>query len=271
MGLVLETLLFTKTNLTGSPTYDVLTPQGNDTAVVRDYEPGSRAYIQDIWGADAEHTGFLSIASPRMNDNTLGLLMAVPSGAETGLNAEEPQVLFPGPAVIPVYNADTLRVRATGTANDDVAFAFTIRYENLAGSDVKLQSWGSILPRITKTFGIQVAVTNGGGTYGTPAALNSTDDRLEAGESYALLGATCAVPTTLISIEGPDTGRYNIGMPGKTDPITGADWFVQLDEKYHVPSIPVIKALNAGNTLVTTADIAAAAANEVTLFLAQLG
>ena len=134
-----------------------------------------------------------------------------------------------------------------------------------------MQSWGAILPLITKTFGIQVSVTNGAGTYGTPAALNSTDDRLEADMRYALLGATCQEPTTLIAIEGPDTGRYNVGLPGKCDPITGADWFVMLSEKYGVPSIPVIKANNAGNTLITTADIAAGAANEVTLFLAQLG
>lgn len=270
MGVVAETLLFGKQNLTGGA-FEVLTPQGNDTNVIRDYEPGSRAYITEIWGIDDDNVAQFSIASPRMNDNTFGLRLVCPHDAAATTAVEEPQLLYPGPGIVPVYNADTLRVRVDGTAADDALLAFTVYYENLAASSVPFQSWAQVKPQITKTFGILVTPTNGNGTYGTPVALNSTDDRLEADKSYALLGCTVDTPTTLISVEGPDTGRYNVGMPGKVDPVVSTDWFPMISEKYGLPLIPIIKALNAGSTLISTADAITGATVNVTLILAQLG
>jgi hypothetical protein len=97
------------------------------------------------------------------------------------------------------------------------------------------------------------------------------DNRLEADQSYALLGAISDDPVTLIGITGPDTGRYRVGIPGKIAPVIGADWFPMLSEKYHTPSIPVIKANNAGNTLIDLATSNTAATPNVTLILGQLG
>jgi hypothetical protein len=269
VGLVLETILAAKANITGGA-FEALTPGTDDVFTVRDYVPGSRAFIEEIWGLDDTSAAQFSLASPRMNDGQEGLRLALPSGAAVG-PAEEPQVLFPGPGVLPVYNADNLRVRVDGTAADNVLFAYTTRYENLDGSDVKLATWSEIMNRITKTFGILVTPTNGQADYGSPVTLDSSDDRLEADQLYALLGATCDTPTGLIAIQGPDTGRYRIGMPGKVDPMEGGDYFARMSGKTGRPWIPVIKSNNKGSTLISTADANAGSTPNITLVLAQLG
>lgn len=269
MGLVLETVLAAATLADGG-NFEPLTPGSDDVFTVRDYVPGSRAFIEEIWGLDDTSPCQFSLASPRMNDGQEGLRLALPSGAAIG-PAEEPQVLFPGPGVLPIYNADNLRVRANGVTGDNVVFAYTSRYENLDGSDVKLATWSEIMNRITKTFGILVTPTNGTLDYGTPVTLDSSDDRLEADQHYALLGATTDTPTALIAISGPDTGRYRIGMPGKVDPVDGGDYFARMSGKTGRPWIPVIKSNNKGSTLISGVDAASGATPNITLVLAQLG
>jgi hypothetical protein len=267
MGLVVETILAAGT--LGSSDFEALTPGTDDVFTVRDYEPGTRAFVEEVWGLDDTNVCQFSLSSPRMNDGQEGLRLALPSGGTIG-PAEEPQLIFPGPGRLPVYRADTLKVQAQGTSGDHVIFAYTVRYENLADSNVGLRSWAEIEPLIEKTFGILVTPQNGAADYGTPVTLDSTDDRLEADKKYALAGATIDTPTCLISISGPDTGRYRIGMPGKVDPLAGGDYFVNVSKKYGLPSIPVIKSNNKGSTLISTADANAAASPNITLILHQL-
>jgi hypothetical protein len=267
-GLVLETILGGITAAAGGG-FELFTPGDGDTFTVRDFDQNSRAYIEELWGLDTAHAAQLSLASPRMNDGQEGLRLAIPSGAVV-LPPEEPQNIFPGPGRMPIYRADTLKVQASATANDALLIAYTARYESLDGSDVAYRTWDQVGPLIEKTFGILVQPTSGVGDYGSPVTLDSVDDRLEADKSYALLGATCSIATGLISIAGPDTGRYRIGLPGKVDPVEGADYFIRMAAKYQLPYIPVIKATNKGSTLIYTAAAATAGTPNVTLVLAQL-
>ena len=268
MGLVVETILAAKQNITGGA-FEALNPGTDDTFVIRDYVQGSRAFLEEVWGLDDANKCQFSIASPRMNDGQFGLRLTVPSGAAVG-PAEEPQILFPGPGRLPVYRADTLKVQVDGTANDDVLLAMTIRYEDLQGSDANLKTWGEVENLIVKTFGILVQPTAAAANYGAPVAINSVDDRLEADCRYALLGAITDSPVGLISISGPDTGRYRIGLPGKVDPTVGADWFVQESAKYGAASIPIIKSNNAGSTLVSVATSNSTPTPNISLIMAQL-
>jgi hypothetical protein len=268
MGAVLDSILAVKKNLTGGA-FEALTPGTGDTFTIRDYVKGSNAYLLEAWGLDDASPCQFSIASPRMNDAQLGLRLALPSGAAVG-PAEEPQVLFPGPVQVPVYNADTLRVRADGTAADNVLFDFLIYYEDLDGSSVPFVSWLNIVNSIEKIFGILTTPTAGSGNYGAPVTLDSTDDRLEADKRYALLGATCDLPVGVIGVQGPDTGRYRVTMPGKVDPTSTGDWFVKLSAKYGLPLIPVIKSNNSGSTLIDCAQADSTDTVNVTLILAQL-
>jgi hypothetical protein len=268
MGLVVETILAAKANLTGGA-FENLNPGTNDVFTVRAFVPGSYAAIDEVFGLDDDNACQLSIASPRMNDGQFGLRLALPSSV--GFTPpEEPEELFIGPATLPVYPSDTLRIRADGTAADDVAFGLTLRYENLDASDVPLRSWANVGPNIEKIFGILVQPTAGTCDYGAAVTLDSVDDRLEADKLYAYLGATSSVPAAVLALEGPDTGRYRIGMPLKTSPVSGADYFPRLSAKYGVPYIPVIKAVNKGSTLISAVQTGSADTIDVTLILAQL-
>lgn len=268
MGLVVETILAAKANLAGGG-FENLNPGANDVFTVRAFVPGSFAAIDEVFGLDDDNKCQLSIASPRMNDGQFGLRLALPTSAGV-TPPEEPQELFVGPASLPVYPSDNLRVRVSGTAADDVAFGITLRYDNLEASDIPLRSWANVGPNVEKIFGILVQPTAGTCDYGATVTLDSVDDRLEADKLYALLGATSDVPAALLTIEGPDTSRYRIGMPLKSQPVNGADYFARLSAKYGVPYIPVIKAVNKGSTLISAVQTGSADTIDVTLVLAQL-
>jgi hypothetical protein len=268
MGAVLDSILATKALAAGG-TFEALNPGVGDTFTIRDYVKGTNAYLLEAWAVDNASPALFSIASPRMNDAQLGLQLALPDGSAVG-PAEEPQVIFPGPIKVPVYNADELRIRANGTTADKVALNMLVYYEDLDGSDVQFASWLNIEGSIEKTFGILVQPTAGVLGYGNPVALNSVDDRLEADKRYALLGAITDEPLAQIGIQGPDTGRYRVTMPGKVDPTSGGDWFAKLSAKYGLPLIPIIKANNVGSTLIDCVSVASGATANITLILGQL-
>lgn len=269
MGLALETILAAKRNITGGA-FESLNPGSGDTFNIRAFVEGSEAHIEEIWGLDGEHAAQLSIKSPRMHDQTRGILLAVPDGAATGENPEEPHHLLPGYLRQQVYQSDALTVQVNGTANDDTLFAFLVRYDNLQGASSSLHSWTEVSPLIKNLVGILVQPTNGIGNYGTPVTINSVDDRLKADTDYAILGALTTISTGLISIESPDFSNYRIGMPGTLDPVSSGNWFVDLDRKYQTPHIPVFNANNKGNTLIYTADSNTGATPNITVVLAEL-
>src|SRR5262249_36847119 len=159
-------------NITGGA-FENLTPGSGDTFTVRSFADGSRAWLEELWGLGAEHTAQFSLKSPRMHDQGRGILLAVPSGAETGQDPEKPPHLVPAPLGSPVYQSDTLSLQVNGTANDDVLFAYTIHYEDLPGSDAQFHSWDVIEPLIRNEVGILVQPTQGQGAYGTAVALDS--------------------------------------------------------------------------------------------------
>lgn len=268
MGVALDSIL-AKGTLAAGGTLEALTPGDGDTFVVADFVKGSRAYLLEAWGVDDADVCQFSIASPRMNDAEKGLLMSLPSGSAVG-PAQEPQLIFPGPVKVPIYNADQLRVRANGSNGDNVTLTFLLYYENLDGADAKYTSWAQIDGQIEKVFGILVQPTAGALDYGVGVALDSVDDRLDADKKYAWLGATTDTPLSQLGLTGPDTGRYRISMPGKVDPANGGDWFVQLSAKYGLPLIPVIKANNVGRTLVDCVTTDGGETPNITLYLAQL-
>jgi hypothetical protein len=269
MGLAIETILAAKHNITGGA-FEDLTPGSGDTFTIRSFADGSEAYLEELWGLDNTNPAQFSLKSPRMHDQVRGILLAVPSGAATGENPEEPHFLLPSYLRSPVYQSDTLTVQVNGTANDDCLFAYTIHYADLPGSDAQFHSWDVVRPLIRNLVGILVQPTAGASVYGAAVALDSVDDRLKADTDYAILGLQCSLPTGLISIQGPDLANYRVGVPGTIDPAQSGDWFVQMDKKYGQPHIPVINANNKGSTVVYAATADTASARNVTLIMAEL-
>lgn len=273
MGLALETIVGYVDGLTGTPTYDALVNNPNQSFTVRSYVDGTSAWLEDIWTANAADPGFISIKSPRLHDDVLGIqlgnqaLLGGLAGATTN-----PQTLLPGYLTQKLYSTDTLSVTATGTATDDTVGVFNVRYENLGGVNARLYSWAQIQPLIVNLVGIEVAcVANAQiGLFGPGQALNSTTARFKANTDYAWLGYTLNTQVTAVVMNGVDVGNLSVGGPGSWNIADIGSFFVDQSVKYGIPHIPVINSLNVGGTFVSVADVFASTASKVTLVMAEL-
>lgn len=273
MGVALETIPFYVTSLTGSTTFDAVTYNSGQSGTVRSYVDGSAARIEEVWAAALAHPFQLSIKSPRMADQTKGILLAQTSlNAAASADIYNPQSLLPGFLTQRVYSTDILTVTANGTASDSFVGVMNIRYENLGGIDARLASWDQVNPNIRNLVGILVQPTASStkGLFGTAVALNSVDDRLWADTDYALLGIQSSAPLTCIGITGVDTGNLTVGCPGFWNGRDGGDFFVQASKTFNTPHIPVFNSNNKGGIFIKTADVAGATAANVTLVFAQL-
>lgn len=273
MGVALETIPFYVTSLTGTTVFDPVVYNAGQSGTVRSYVDGSAAYIEEVWGAGLAHAFQLSIKSPRMADQTKGILLAGSSlNAAASADIFNPQSLLPGFLTQRVYSTDILTVTANGTASDTFVGVMNLRYQNLGGIDARLATWEQVNPNIRNLVGILVQPTASStkGLYGTAVALNSVDDRLWADTDYALLGFQSSVPLTSIGITGVDTGNLTIGSPGFWNQRDGADYFVQASKTFGTAHIPVFNSNNKGGIFIKTADVAGATAANVTLVFAQL-
>ena len=273
MGAALETLPVYVTSLTGSTTFNTVTYNTGQSGTIRSYEAGSAAYLEDVWAAALAHPFQLSIKSPRMADQTKGLLMAGTSlNAAASADIFNPQTLMPGFLTQRVYSTDILTVSANGTSSDTFVGTLNVRYENLGGVTARLATWGQIYPNIRNMVGILVQPTasSTAGVLGTGVALNSVDDRLWADTDYALCGMLSNVPLTAICVTGVDVGNLQVGCPGFWNQADGADFFVRASNTYQTPHIPVFNSNNKGGIFISTADVAGATAANVTLIFAQL-
>lgn len=273
MGAALETLPVYVTSLTGTTTFNTVTYNTGQSGTIRSYETGSASYLEDVWASALAHPFQLSIKSPRMADQTKGLLMAGSSlNAAASADIFNPQTLMPGYLTQRVYSTDILTVSANGTASDTFVGVLNVRYENLGGVTARLASWGQIYPNIRNMVGILTQPTASGtaGVLGTGVALNSVDDRLWADTDYALCGILTSVPLTCVCVTGVDVGNLQVGCPGFWNQADGADFFVKASNTYQTPHIPVFNSNNKGGIFVSTADVAGATAANVTLIFAQL-
>lgn len=273
MGLALETIVGYVDGLTGTPTYDPLVNNANQSFVVRSYEPGTWAYIEDIWTANAADPGFISIKSPRLHDDVLGIQLGAQAllAGLTGARLN-PQTLLPGYLNQKLYSTDTLSVTATGTAADDMVGVFNVRYENLGGVSARLYDWATIKPMIANLVGIEVDCTANAqiGLFGPGQALNSTTARFKANTDYAWLGYTLTKEVSAVVMNGVDVGNLSVGGPGSWDINDIGAFFVDQSVKYGIAHIPVINSLNVGGTFVSVADVIASTTTSVTLLMAEL-
>lgn len=257
-------------NITGG-SFEALTPGTNDSFTIGNYRDGTRATIDEVWGADAQSACEFDIRSPRFHDNIRGIRMAFDFNPTLSGTDGDPQILLPGVARQIVEKSDNLTVEVNGTAADDVNLGFLVNYEDLPGSAARLASWQEIEPRIVNYLGILVAATSGAtGDWGASRAFDADDDRLIANTDYAVLGYLTRLPVCGIAISGPDTGNYRIGGPGHWDQDKTNDWFVALGFRHGAPYIPVINSNNKGVTYVQAFDPGGAIATNSVWMLAEL-
>lgn len=260
-----------KQNITGGA-FEALAAGTGDSLSIANYREGTRATIDEVWGADSASVAQFDIRSPRFHDNTRGLRFAHQFNPTLSVADGNPQLYMPNVARQPVEKSDTLIVEVNATAADNVNLGYLVSYEDLPGSAARLASWDEVSPRIVNYVGILVsAVAGATGDWGASRALNTDDDRLIANTDYAILGYMTRVACTGIAIIGPDTGNYRIGGPGHWDESKTAQWFVDLAQKYREPYIPIINSNNKGVTNVQAFDVSGAAATQSVWILGELG
>jgi hypothetical protein len=273
MGKALETLVGYVASGSGSTTYDPLTFTAPQSTTVRAYQNGN-AYLQDVWGATSAAQWLLSIKSPRMHDDVLGMQMAVNAYTNTGSTVIfNPQSLLPGYQQQLLYSTDTLVVSANATTGTNkFVGVFNVSYDDLPGIASRLFTWNQIAPNIANLVGVEVQPAASGtvGHFGTGVALNSVTTRLKANKDYAILGYSTSIPVTAILITGVDTGNLYMGGPGLPNTADTGNFFVENSVRYGTPQIPVINSLNQGGTFVYCLDITASTAPNVVLHMAEM-
>lgn len=274
MGAALETIVGYVTSGTGSTTFDALTNNSNQSFVVRSYQPGSSAYLENVWAATSAAPWLLSIKSPRLHDDVLGMEYAV--GAYTNAGSTvifNPQELIPGEQTQYLWATDTLSVTANATtATNKFVGVFNVHYTDLGGVSSRLADWQTIKPMIKNYAGFLCTCQASGtvGVLGTGVALNASSQRWKANTDYAILGYTVNTPCAAVVINGVDVGNLNVGGPGlPTAALTGT-FFAEQSRVYGTPHIPVINSLNVGGTFASIADITASTTVNVVLNVAEL-
>jgi hypothetical protein len=266
MGLAIETIAGRAVNPGAALPGLQLTNNTGSSFTVRSAADNSKISLQSLW-AKGLAGGVLNLHSPRMHDNTTGISMPYGVNVPVDLLAESPpQPLFPN---------DPLFATITGgAAETDCGYA-TILYQDLDGIAAVLSTEAEITPNIKNLVTVRVtvtaAVTTGDWSPGT--ALNATDDKLHADETYAVLGMIPTNQVGAVAIAGADTGNLRVGMPGAADAL-GFDsryYFLLQSRISGDPFIPVIKANNKGSTQIFQCDNAAGANNDVFVILAELG
>lgn len=274
MPKALETIIGYVASGTGSTTYDALTPNANQSFTVRAYQQGTAAYLENVWAATSAAEWLLSIKSPRLHDDVLGMQFAVGAYTNTGSTVIfNPQELMPGYQEQMLYSTDTLSVTANATtATNKFVGVFNVRYEDLGGVSARLYDWPTIRPMIKNFVGFEVqpVASSTVGVLGTGVALNSVSSRWKANTDYALIGYTTSIPVTAIVINGVDVGNLYVGGPGLPNAADTGSFFVDQSVCTGFPHIPVINSLNVGGTFCFIADATASTAPNVVLYFAEL-
>jgi hypothetical protein len=257
--MVIETGFFTAA-AAGSA---VATPMGGDTFTVPSFNLASPAWLEQLWGQGASQD-WISVKSPRMHDSNQGIRLF------GGVGSINP--LLPWGSDQRLYPSDTPTVTLDETAVATGAVAAIYGFSDLPGTSQRLASWSEVQPRIVGISGVQVNVSAstaiGNWSPGNP--INGNFDNFEAGADYAILGYVTSTSVLAIAINGQDTSGLKVGGPGVADPKVTYDWFRSMSDKTGRPYIPLIAANNKGGTLVYQTANAVAAAQSISLIMAQL-
>lgn len=237
------------------------------TLAVRAAAAGARVSLDAVWGT-LTVAGFLSIRSPRLHDNTKGILTNVlPTSSVPVLNESFDQIL---------YSQDALTLGVTFPVAPGAAslqhVAYNVVYDDLPGVSAQMRSWSDVQPNILEYVGVQtVPVTAASpGSWGAGVALNSVFDTLKANQYYAVLGYEVSATCTAVALQGPDIGNLLVGGPGCTLLTDTRWWFVQQANQSGKPYIPIINSANKASTLANVCAPAAATAFTVNWLMARL-
>lgn len=260
MGALFDTAAFYVSDPSTSET--AYTAASGDSLVNRFFQAPATASLA-AFDRHGTTKGVYRARSPLMYDNVKGIHIAAGAGQTIfGLQA---------PMVQPMYSQDTLIIEGTGEASGYDTVLMTRYYSNFQGSDMRLYSWGTIMPLIVNLYQIEIATTSAS----TPVAwvdtvVTTTENLLKANTDHAVLGYTVDTAITGVALKGADTSNFRYGGPGLVISPFTTNFFIRMCELTGLAAIPVINSANVGNTFVSTIDNGSSTSSNVTLMIAQL-
>jgi hypothetical protein len=233
---------------------------------VRNFTPGTDAYLLNCWHYGQSGFPITKITSPRIHDNTVGLRhRPISSQVYPLMSGKYPQRLFA---------QDVLNVQAQGSATggDIEIFSMLVYYQSLSGSDAFLISPQQLQQLGVNVTTIEVPITAGtAGGWSGQAAANSGTQALKANTRYALVGGHSSLLQASVGVRGSDFGNLRLGFPGNAaDKLVNGNFFVDLSEQFGFGLIPVFNSANLAGMLVDVANNENAASPIVTLNVVQL-
>lgn len=267
MGAALQVLNFYSTSLSGGG-FEALTAGTGDPASFYTVPRDPAGWLSSIYGLDDTNPMELSLTGSRFHDNTYGIRLELPDGG-TLAPANRPSLVSPPGFDQPIYPADTMSVKVSGTASDNVNVTVVTFYPDLPGVAFNGVTSQYVKQNGGNHVGVYVNPTSGSGNWGTSVVLNSSTDLLHAGKQYAVMGFTSQTPVAACGLVGIDTGNLRVGGPILGDPSVDSFLFATLAEKHNAPLIPVIQANNAGATNIYLAHTTGAS-TKMSVYLIEL-
>lgn len=242
-------------------TFTAAAASTGDSLQVPSFNVGTRAFLTSIIRSGAT-AGAVRVRSARLHDNTQGIRF----------DTDKARTVFQMPQQIgqPIYPGDVLTTELTGGTAETDAAALTMYIDNLPGVNSRLARLGDIVGRVNHIKPVRVALSGQTAGQWKTAALNATEDLLEAGYDYAVLGFQVDAAVGVVAIQGPDTGNYRVGCPGDDSTLRIDNYFISESDAHQLPMIPVINANNKAATNVMILDHTTSQAPNVEVILAQL-
>jgi hypothetical protein len=190
---------------------------------------GIEAFIYSAGGGQK-----VRIQSPLLHDNVTGL---------TFQPGEVPaQFLVPRDIAIAVQPNDQVQVFGGIAAAGTITAALQVYYDQLAGVQARLHSWGDISGnyKYIKSFEVDLAAV--AVNAWTDTLFTATENQLHAGKDYAILGYDVNPAVDVVAFKGAFTGNLRIGGPGPVSTLDITEYFIRMSELNAKPYIPVFNA-----------------------------
>jgi len=265
----LQVINYFKQSLSGSA-FEDLTPGTGDPTTFGTFQSG-RAWFADIRGVDDANAAEISIIAPEMHDQIEGIAGWVPKGSDLAPPNRAISISPPG-LDEPIVPAESITVRALGTASDNVNVTLVVYYDDLPGISLEARTYESVRASLAHLVGVDVALDASSGAQGdwsTSVSLSAAGRRLNANRKYAVLGFTADVPCAAVGLSAFETGNFRVGGPVLADGDHDAFMIADFARAYNAALIPVISGFNQDSVNLWCADPAASNV-ALTVMLAEL-
>lgn len=264
-----------KASTTGGTFADTLTANSGDSLTIPSYGSGAARMIA-LFAIDSTSLAEGEIYSTRtevFSDTNTGFRFQIPSLSLGGAGKPAAYTIFRQNIEVPLFINDTLTIKVTTTASDNVCAGFLSLYDNLPGvGNPQFTDWATVQSLRKANVGINhLPVASGTvGAWGAARALTADDNRFHGNTYYALLGCTVQTPVFAISLISNVWGGQRIGLPVGALDLNSSTWFADESLRLNLPLIPWFNQADAAQINAYVMDAAASTSPKVDWNLVEL-